>query len=74
MAQSEALETYSRTLRTMSQVSEALRDQPDPGGTLRLLADRIDIERRWVRTLIAAGKEPRRPPEWFCGSSSARSD
>jgi hypothetical protein len=68
MAQPEALETYNRTLRTMSEVSEAVRTQPDAGRALRLLADRIDIERRWVQTMIAAGREPRRPPAWFCGA------
>jgi hypothetical protein len=41
MARLEALETYSRTLRTMSEVAEAVREQPDAGGALRLLANRI---------------------------------
>jgi len=68
MAQSEALETYNRTLRTMSEVAQALRKQPDGGDALRLLADRIDIERRWVRSMVAAGRELRRPPAWFCGA------
>jgi len=68
MAQPEALETYNRTLRTMSEVAEAVRIQPDAGNALRLLADRIDIERRWVQTMVAAGREPRRPPAWFCGA------
>ena len=67
MAQGEARETYNRTLRTMNNVVEALRGQPDPSGALRLLADRIEIERRWVRAMMAAGQEPRRPPAWFCG-------
>jgi hypothetical protein len=67
MAQAEALETYNRTLRTMTEVAEAVREQPDEGRALRLLADRIDIERRWVRLMVAAGREPRRPPDWFCG-------
>jgi len=68
MARLEALETYSRTLRTMSEVAEAVREQPDAGGALRLLANRIDIERQWVRLMVAAGREPRRPPAWFCGA------
>jgi hypothetical protein len=68
MAQPEALETYNRTLRTMSEVSQAVREQPDGGGALRLLANRIDIERQWVRLMLAAGREPRRPPAWFCGA------
>lgn len=45
MAQPETLETYNRTLRTMSEVIEAVRKEPDPSGTLNLLADRIQIER-----------------------------
>ena len=64
MAQSKALETYTRTLSTMDQVLERLRDEPDPDGSVALLADRIDIEREWVRVLMALGVEPRRPPGW----------
>jgi hypothetical protein len=68
MAQHETLENYNRTLRTMSEVAEAVREQPDEGRALRLLANRIDIERQWVRLMAAAGREPRRPPAWFCGA------
>lgn len=68
MTQPEALETYTRTLRTMSEVIEVVRDEPDPSGALGLLADRIQIERGWVRAVMAAGREPRRPPNWFCGA------
>lgn len=67
MAQPETLETYNRTLRTMSEVIEAVRKEPDPSGTLNLLADRIQIERGWVRANMAAGQKPRRPTDWFCG-------
>jgi hypothetical protein len=68
MTKPEALETYNRTLHTMSEVSQAVRKQPDAGRALRLLADRIDVERRWVQVMLAAGREPRRPPAWFCGA------
>jgi hypothetical protein len=62
MAQPEALETYTRTISTMSEVIEELRDEPDPDGSMTLLADRIAVEREWVRALLALGEEPRRPP------------
>jgi hypothetical protein len=65
MAQPEALETYTRTISTMSEVLEMLRDEPDPDGSLTLLADRIAVEREWVRALMALGEEPRRPPGWL---------
>ena len=64
MAQPEALETYTRTLSTMSEVLDTLRDEPDPNGAMTLLADRIAVEREWVRALLALGEEPRRPPVW----------
>ena len=62
MAQREALETYTRTISTMTDVIENLRDEPDPDGSLTLLTDRIAVEREWVRALMALGEEPRRPP------------
>jgi hypothetical protein len=65
MAQPEALETYTRTISTMSEVIEELRDEPDPDGSMTLLADRIAVEREWVRALLALGEEPRRPPGWL---------
>jgi hypothetical protein len=65
MAQPAALETYTRTISTMTEVLEELRDEPDPDGALTLLADRIAVERDWVRTLMALGEEPRRPPGWL---------
>jgi hypothetical protein len=65
MAQPEALETYTRTISTMSEVLDMLRDEPDPDGSLTLLADRIAVEREWVRALMALGEEPRRPPDWL---------
>ena len=58
-------ETYTRTIRTMNEVLDVLRDQPDPDGALTVLADRIAVEREWVRVLIALGEEPRRPPIWI---------
>ena len=65
MARPEALETYTRTINTMNEVLDALRDEPDPDGSLTLLADRIAVEREWVRALLALGEEPRRPPGWL---------
>jgi hypothetical protein len=65
MAHPEALETYTRTISTMSEVLELLRDEPDPDGDMALLADRIEVEREWVRALMALGEEPRRPPGWL---------
>jgi hypothetical protein len=58
-------ETYTRTIGTMSEVLDALRDEPDPDGTLAALADRIAVEREWVRVLMYLGEEPRRPPRWL---------
>ena len=58
-------ETYTRTISTMSEVIETLLDEPDPDGTLTVLADRISVEREWVRALMALGVEPRRPPGWL---------
>jgi hypothetical protein len=58
-------ETYTRTISTMSKVLETLRDEPDPDGALTVLADRIAVEREWVRALMALGEEPRRPPGWL---------
>jgi hypothetical protein len=58
-------ETYRRTISTMSEVLDVLRDEPDPDGTFTLLADRIAVEREWVRALLAIGEEPRRPPDWL---------
>jgi hypothetical protein len=60
----QTLETYTRTISTMSEVLDVLRDEPDPDGAFTLLADRIAVEREWVRALMALGEEPRRPPGW----------
>ena len=60
----ETVEIYTRTLSTMSEVLEVIRDEPDPDGAFTLLADRIAVEREWVRALMALGEEPRRPPGW----------
>jgi hypothetical protein len=63
--QPDTLETYTRTISTMSRVLETVQDEPDPDGTLTVLADRIAVEREWVRALMALGEEPRRPPGWL---------
>jgi hypothetical protein len=42
-------ETYTRTIRTMSEILDVLRDEPDPDGALSELADRIAVEREWPR-------------------------
>jgi len=65
LAHPEALETYTRTISTMSEVIDTLRDEPDPTGGLTILAERIAAEREWVRALMALGEEPRRPPGWL---------
>ena len=58
-------ETYTRTIRTMSEILDMLLAQPDPDGTLRRLADQIAVEREWVRMLCDLGAEPQRPPSWI---------
>jgi hypothetical protein len=60
-----ASELYTRALSTMTQVLEALRDEPDPEGVLSELAHRIEGEREWVRALMVLGEPPRRPPGWL---------
>ena len=65
MAHTDALETYTRTISTMSEVLDTLRDEPDPTRALTILADRIAVEREWVRALMALGEEPCRPPGWL---------
>jgi hypothetical protein len=65
MVQPDTLDTYTRTISTMSEVLETVRDEPDPDGTMAVLADRIAVEREWVRALMALGEEPRRPPGWL---------
>lgn len=65
MAPTEALETYTRTLSTMTEVLDVVLDEPDPDGAMTDLAGRIAAEREWVRTLMALGEEPRRPPSWL---------
>jgi hypothetical protein len=58
-------ETHTRTISTMNEVLDALRDEPDPDATLTALADRITVEREWVRVLMYLGEKPRRPPRWL---------
>ncbi len=58
-------ETYTRPISTMSEVIETLLDEPDPDGTLTVLADRISVEREWLRARMALGDKPRRPPGWL---------
>lgn len=65
MAQPAALETYTRTISTMSTIIEELRDTPDPDGSITLLTDRIAVDREWARALMALDEEPRRPPGWL---------
>jgi hypothetical protein len=64
LLQHEKLDLYTRTLNTMTEVLEVLRDEPDPDGALRDLTHRIEAEREWVRALVALGEEPRRPLGW----------
>ena len=65
MTQQEQLNVYTRTLSTMTEVLEVLRDEPDPDGALTDLAFRIEAEREWVRASMALGEEPRRPLGWL---------
>ena len=65
MARPEELQTYTRAISTMSEVLDDLRDLPDPDGALTVLADRIAVEREWVRALMALGEAPRRAPGWL---------
>ena len=58
-------ETYARTIRTMNEILDVLRDKPDPDGTLTMLADRIAADRKWVQVLGALGENPLRPPRWI---------
>jgi hypothetical protein len=67
----EELETYTRTISTMTEVLDALRDQPDRDGALTALCDHIAVEREWVRALLALGEPPRRPPGWLRRSEMA---
>lgn len=60
-----ALQTYERTIVTMSEVLDELRDEPDPDGAISVLCDRIAVEREWVRALLGLGERPRRPPGWL---------
>lgn len=57
--QQDMLDVYTRTLSTMTAVLDELRDEPDPDGTLADLAKRIEGERKWVRSSLALGEEPR---------------
>ena len=50
----ETRDLYARTLSTMTYGLDVLRDEPDPDGTLADLAQRIEAEREWVRSLMAS--------------------
>jgi hypothetical protein len=49
----------------MRDVLADLHDEPDPDGSITLLADRIAVEREWMCVLMYLGEEPRRPPRWL---------
>ena len=65
--QQETLALYTRTLKTMSDILEVLREERDLDGTVANLATRIGAEREWVRFLMALGETPTRPPDWLRG-------
>jgi len=65
MRQQGTLDLYTRALSTMTFALDALSDEPDPDGTLTNLADRIEGEREWVRSMMRLGEEPSRPPGWL---------
>ena len=69
--QQEALQLYTQTLTTMTEVLETLRDEPDTDETLTDLANRIERDREWVRFLMALGEVPTRPPGWLKGFPTA---
>ena len=50
----ETRDLYARTLSTMTYGLDVLRDEPDPDGALADLAQRIEAEREWVRSLMAS--------------------
>jgi hypothetical protein len=63
--QQETRDLYTRALSTITYVLDVLRDEPDPDGALAELADRVEAEREWVRSLMVLGKKPVRPPNWL---------
>lgn len=68
----ETGDLYARTLSTMTYGLDVLRDEPDPDGALADLAQRIEAEREWVRSLMGLGAEPGRPPDWLGGTRPRR--
>jgi hypothetical protein len=65
MSQQQTQERYTRALSTMTFALDALRDEPDPDGTIADLVNRIEVEREWIRFLMALGERPSRPPGWL---------
>lgn len=61
----ETGEVFADALSTMGYAIDALREEPDPDGALTELASRIEVDRRWVRSLMAQGERPSRPPLWL---------
>lgn len=59
----EQRELYQRTLRTMTELVEELREESDDA--LVDLAHRIDGDREFVRIAFSGGTEPRRPFAWL---------
>jgi len=60
MRQQNTQDLYTHALSTMTFALDALRNEPDPDGTLAKLALRIEGERGWVRSLMRLGEEHRR--------------
>jgi hypothetical protein len=71
MSQQQTQERYTRALSTMTFALDALRDEPDPDGTIADLVNRIEVEREWIRFLMALGEQPSRPPDWLRHTPSA---
>lgn len=56
---------YLRTLRTMTEVLEDLRAEPEHDQAVIDLIESIEADRECVRTGFALGEEPRRPFAWL---------
>jgi hypothetical protein len=61
----DSRDMFTRALDTSARVAEALKDQPDPDGSITHLIERIEGERAWLLTQMVLGEPPKRPPAWL---------